>query len=197
MKSNTNGNSSAKTAHSLVSAGQTSSCSQTSDETVKNISHNSNSSCNSSVKNDVMNGTDRSDALSAATNKLNANYDIEFKSEIDENDSTSPRSLRIAEQDIDGDADKDESMCFDDDDSDDEPVVDDLPSQSKKDKESSSGGRDREHSIDLSYNNQNSSPTADEKSVNGEANRVFRMESCDQNNVSAMTKSFISDSHSL
>lgn len=160
---------------------QSSSCSQTSEETVKNISHNSDSSCNSSVKNDV---TDGSDALMTPTNKLNANYDIEFKSEIDDNDSTSPRSLRIAEHDIDAEPDiqdKDESMCFDEE--------DERFSESKSDNQSER----REHSIDLSLNKQNVTESED-KGLNGDQNRVFRIESCDQNPIK---KTLISDSHSL
>ena len=182
IKNNANGNSGAKTTVQSVSAttaGQTSSCSQTSDETVKNISHNSNSSSNSSVKNDVTDGShcsQGSDPLNTRTNKLNANYDIELKSEIDESDSTSPRSLRIAEHD------KDESLCFDDDDDNDQ---DDHINDSKQ------SGSQREHSISLSHNNDTQ---PEDKCLNGEQKRVFRIESSDQNPI---TKTFISDSLSL
>jgi hypothetical protein len=192
MKNNKNGNSSGKHsgAHNLAnveSVGQTSSCSQTSDETVKNMSHNSNSSdCNSSVKNDV------TDATTTASNKLNANYDIDFKFEIDENDSTSPRSLRIADQEVDTDADRESSICYDDDEDDEEEAVD---------REDSLYLENPMIPIDYSVNKENSpsvSSAEENKSLDGESNRVvYRMETCDEKTVNGITKTFVSDSHSL
>jgi hypothetical protein len=180
MKSNTTGNSK-QSAHNQP---QTSSCSQTSEDTVRNMSNNSNSSCNSTIKNDV------NDPTTATTNKLNTNYDINFKSEIDENDSTSPRSLRIADQENETDAGE-SMMCFDDEDEEEE----------EEDENENEGHRELVGSSDRqtesASNNQNSPSVSDDNKALTVDNRVYRIEACNEKNVNVIGKNLSSDSHSL
>jgi hypothetical protein len=182
MKSNTTGNSSVK--QSAHNQPQTSSCSQTSEDTVRNMSNNSNSSCNSTIKNDV------NDPTTATNNKLNKNYDINFKSEIDENDSTSPRSLRIADQENETDAGE-SMMCFDDEDEEEE----------EEDENENEGHRELVGSSDRqtesASNNQNSPSVSDDNKALTVENRVYRIEACNEKNVNVIGKNLSSDSHSL
>jgi hypothetical protein len=177
MKSNTTSNSSVK--QSAHNQPQTSSCSQTSEDTVRNMSNNSNSSCN-----------DVNDSTTATNNKLNKNYDISFKSEIDENDSTSPRSLRIADQENETDA-GDSFMCFDDEDDDDD---EDDENENEAQRELV-GGCDRQ--TESASNNQNSPSVSDDNKALTVDNRVYRIEACNEKNVNVIGKNLSSDSHSL
>jgi enoyl reductase-like protein len=182
MKNNTTGSTGVKAIAHNLSQPQTSSCSQTSEDTVRNMSNNSNSSCNSTIKNDL------NDSTQANTNQLNKNYDISFKSQIDENDSTSPRSLRIADQETDP---GESFMCFDDDDDDRDEDDDEDDDQHEVEGDC---GRQTESG---SNSSQNCPSVSDDNKALTVDNRVYRIEACNEKNVNVIAKNLSSDSHSL
>ncbi|CAG2160086.1 unnamed protein product [Oppiella nova] len=196
VKSNTNAiNSSKPLALSLSAVGQTSSCSQMSEETVRNISTNSNSSCSSTPKNGILD-IEPNTSLGLSNNN-NTKYDIELKPEMDENDSKSPRSLRIDDQEFDTDADRDSPMPFDDSDSEDS---DDSEEDNKE--PNRTVGPSSQTTV-LTSNKQNCA-TVSTDSLGEESkgvsvdNKVFRTMDCNEKNVNGINaKNLTTDSHSL